>query len=94
MLKSELSQYFLCALNRQVQRKLHLHDGIESSQQPLQLLASIAEELGEVATDLARERYYGAIAECIDVAHSALILAINLDISGDVLTRLFQDPKS
>lgn len=89
MKNSDRAQLFIEALERQVQRKSWMRDGIETSGEPLRILADIAEELGEVATDLSRERYYGAIAECVDVAHAALRLAIALDRDGSVLTRLF-----
>lgn len=84
----ELAQEFIAALQRQIDRKSLFADGINKDQNPLILIASIAEELGEVATDYARQREFGAIAECIDVAHSAMLLAVNLDKSGDVLKRI------
>lgn len=90
MQRRELATRFIQALDRQVDRKAFLYDGVHAPQKDaLRLLASIAEELGEVATDLARERRFGAIAECVDVAHSALLLAIALDCDGVVLNRLF-----
>jgi hypothetical protein len=79
---------FLNALQRQVEWKALFVDGIERSQDPLQLIASIAEELGEVSTDLVRGRRYGAVAECIDVAHSALLLAVELDPDALILSRI------
>lgn len=76
---------FLNALHRQLENKALFKDGFEHHQDPLRLVASIAEELGEVCTDLVRNRHYGAIAECVDVAHSALLLALELDPDAHVL---------
>jgi len=89
MTNTERADLFLSALARLVQRKMWMPDGIEASIEPWYILGNITEELGEVATDLTRQRYYGAIAECVDVAHAALRLAITLDEDGAVLRRLF-----
>lgn len=91
MTNTERATLFCAALMRQVRRKSWMRDGIETVGEPLRILADIAEELGEVATELNRERYYGCIAECVDVAHAALRLAIALDRDGIVLSRLFEE---
>jgi NTP pyrophosphatase (non-canonical NTP hydrolase) len=58
---------------------------------PEVLLISITEELGEVAADLARERYHGVVAECLDVAASALLLALKFDKDGSILRSCFSE---
>lgn len=88
MTKKERAEEFVKALTRQVAEKSLFKDGIESENKPLELIASIAEELGEVSTDFVRGRVFGAIAECVDVAHSALLLAIELDKDGEILKRI------
>lgn len=88
MNQTERSNLFIEALQRQVERKSLFVDGVQNeNQNPLVLIASIAEELGEAATDYARQREYGTIAECLDIAHSAMLLAIVLDKDGEVLKR-------
>jgi NTP pyrophosphatase (non-canonical NTP hydrolase) len=88
MNKQQHATEFINALARQVKEKSLFKDGIENDQDPLILIASIAEELGEVSTDYVRGRIHGAIAECVDVAHSALLLALELDKDGEVLKRI------
>ncbi len=88
MNKQDKANEFIKALSRQVKDKSLFRDGIESENPPLLLIASIAEELGEVSTDFVRGRLYGAIAECVDVAHSALLLAIELDKEGEIIRRI------
>lgn len=88
----ELAALFVSALERQIKRKSWMRDGLNGTQgEPFVILASITEEVGEVATDLTRERYYGAVAECVDVAHAAMRLAITLDSEGIILQRLFAE---
>lgn len=60
---------------------------------PWQLIGSAVEELGEVATDLARQRSYGAVAECLDVALSAMQIAVALDPRGEVLRHILSEQK-
>ena len=86
------AKLFIEALERQIQHKALFTDGINNQRKnPLELIASIAEELGELASDYIRQREYGVITECIDVAHSALLLAITLDKDGEVLRRIYHD---
>lgn len=84
----ERAQEFIKALQRQIQKKSLFADGVNVNQDPARLIISLAEEVGEVATDYSRKREYGAIAECIDVAHSAMLLAIMLDKDASVLSRI------
>lgn len=91
MTNKERASLFLAALARQAECKSWMRDGMEGkADEPFKILASITEELGEVATDLIRERYYGCIVECVDMAHGALRLAIALDEDGTVLSALFR----
>lgn len=89
----ERANLFISALGRQVKRKRLFADGVMnlSNQDHLKLIASIAEELGEVSSEYVRQRYYNTIVECIDVAHSALLLAVSLDVDGEVLSRTNTD---
>lgn len=91
MNRNDLAKIFVDALARQVIRKSQMKDGINHDLSPLRLIASVAEELGEASSDLVRERYYGVVAECVDIAHSALLLAITLDKDGSILDRMMRD---
>ena len=93
MKKSERATEFVLALERQVKTKSQMRDGIEADLDPWVMIASIAEELGEVASDFQRGRDHGAIAECIDVAHSALLLAITIDKNAAVLKSLHTESR-
>lgn len=84
----QVAQEFIAALQRQAERKALFRDGIEQKQDPRNLIISLAEEVGEVATDYARQRTYGTVAECVDVAHSALLLVVMLDPDGSIISRI------
>lgn len=86
--KLKLANKFIDALSRQIKEKSQMKDGIEASLEAETMIISMIEEVGEVATDFARQRYYGAVAECVDVAHSALLTAISLDLDGTVIDRI------
>ena len=89
MSKQQAANHFINALARQVRVKSLYADGIEHSKSSsLELIASVAEELGEAATDYVRGRYHGTVAECVDIAHSALLLASSIDKDGEMLKRL------
>src|SRR5574340_253548 len=81
----QLADKFILSLTRQVSEKTHMRDGIYHTMDALRVLASISEELGEASSDLVRGRYYGVVAECLDIAHSALLLAITIDKDGLIL---------
>lgn len=55
-------------------RKSKLYDGSNRKFSPDVALRLATEELGEVATDITRERWHAAIYECIDLAHTAFLL--------------------
>lgn len=84
------AEEFVEALKRQIRRKSQLRDGQDASMDhnPYYWLSSIIEEVGEVATDLNRQRHAGAVQECLDVAHSAMLLAVRLDPNGVVLRHI------
>jgi len=70
---------FLNLIRRQTIIKVKLYDGIGSLEasglDPVsRFMFSITEEAGEVSSALTRKRYELAKAECVDVAHSALLL--------------------
>ena len=81
---------FLSLLKAQLKAKTRLHDGEngigsrsrrngdESSLRDY-MLRLATEELGEVASAITRERYDLARAECIDLAHCALLMWIALE---------------
>src|SRR3990167_7408675 len=94
MNRNELAQIFINALSTQVVGKSLMKDGIHTKFDPYRILASITEEAGEVSSELQRGRIYGAVQECIDVAHSALLLAIILDEDGVILKHVSQKTAS
>lgn len=85
------SHLFTQALMRHVERKAKLYDGINTHKPPEWFIAICAEELGEVASEILRRRPYAAISECIDLAHTAMLIAINLDKTGDIIDSLNRD---
>ena len=91
MNRIDQARQFISALDRQISRKSQMKDGINHDFDNFRLIAYIAEELGEASSDLVRERYYGVVAECVDIAHSALLLAINIDSNGSIIDNLFKD---
>lgn len=72
----EYSKYFTEALSHHAERKFTLYDGINSSHPIDAALRFASEELGEVATAITRERWMQAEAECIDLAHTAMLVAL------------------
>ena len=71
---------FMALVSQQIQRKAKMYDGLELMTSTLDGTAitrgmfSVIEEAGEVSSAITRHRYELAQAECIDVAHSALLL--------------------
>lgn len=82
---------FIKALERHVEQKSSLYDGITKLKDRSRHLMFIAEEAGEVASALLRNRPYSAVAECLDLAHSALLLAVSLDEDGSIIRSLSKD---
>jgi len=80
----------ISTLRRQLARKALLYDGYNATRTLDDHFRSCVEELGEIATALQRERSYGAVAECYDLAHTALLLAKALDPTGLISLSLFQ----
>lgn len=81
---------FLELVKQQIQRKAKLYDGLDrivNTNLDLTPVArglfSCTEELGEVASAITRHRYDLAMAECIDVAHSALLLYLAVQKQRD-----------
>ena len=76
---------FLQLVKNQVEIKAKLYDGIEvitssiDGTQITRALMSTIEEIGEVSSAITRHRYELAKAECVDVAHSALLLYLAIE---------------
>lgn len=70
---------FMSAMKRQAHRKEKLYDGLNQARSSEFWMTCLAEETGEVAAALIRSRKYNAVAECLDLAHTAMLLAISLD---------------
>lgn len=79
------SKLFLDALYRHCEGKAKLYDGVNSNKPISWHVMICVEELGEVAAEIMRCRPYAAIAECLDLAHTVLLIAINLDKTGEII---------
>lgn len=69
---------------KQIERKAKLYDGFDNVgtsglDAVSRFMFSAVEEIGEVSSAITRRRYELAKAECIDVAHSALLLYLAID---------------
>jgi len=73
------SKPFVELLQKQIKRKAELYDGIHASRPIYEWLAFLSEETGEVASELIRDRLESAQAECVDVAHTAMLLWMELE---------------
>ena len=73
---------FVNKLDAHAKRKATLYDGIETANRREDdmsidfFLRCAIEELGEVASAITRERWQLAFEECIDVAHTAMLIAL------------------
>lgn len=65
---------FCTSLYRQAQRKATFYDGSNRDLAVDTSLRYATEELGEVASEISRERWLQAEAECIDLAHTAFLI--------------------
>lgn len=79
---------FLELVSKQIKRKAKLYDGLESVgtsglDSIGRFMFSVIEETGEVSSAITRHRYELAKAECIDVAHSALLLYLAIQKIND-----------
>ena len=76
---------FLDRLRDQAQRKRALYDGVKGTRAvgfrdtPDVWLRFLTEEVGEIAAAITRERWQLAMAECLDVAHCAMLLYLVLE---------------
>ena len=75
---------FIKYVTEQIKRKSKLYDGYENVGTSgldaiSRFMFSVIEEAGEVSSALTRHRYELAKAECIDVAHSALLLYLAIE---------------
>lgn len=55
-------------------RKAALYDGHNSTKSAEFFMIALAEETGEVASAIVRDRPQAAKAECVDVAHVAFLI--------------------
>lgn len=75
-------------VEKQIRRKAKLYDGFTHASDVAGLdtvsrfMFSVIEEAGEVSSALTRQRYQLAKDECIDVAHSALLLYLAIEKIG------------
>lgn len=64
------------------ERKAILYDGVGNDMPVDTALRYAIEEIGEVATDISRDRIQGAKDECIDLAHCAMLIYFALERRG------------
>lgn len=65
---------FLDRVRKQTERKAELYDGVNKGMTLDRALTVAAEELGEVASAITRERIHSIKDESIDLAHCALLI--------------------
>jgi NTP pyrophosphatase (non-canonical NTP hydrolase) len=70
----KLLEFFLKSLKLHAKRKSKLYDGVNTNMPIDTALRYAAEELGEVATAISRDRYHSALDECVDLAHCAFLI--------------------
>lgn len=74
--------FFCEKLSTHARRKAALYDGVETANRKDMdvsfFLLCATEELGEIASALIRERHSLALEECVDLAHTALLIAFAL----------------
>lgn len=75
---------FIKLVAEQITRKAKLYDGYENAGTSgldtiSRYMLSVIEEIGEVSSAITRHRYELAKAECVDVAHSALLLYLAIE---------------
>ena len=91
MNEREFAEQFTVELFKHAKRKATLYDGVERAGRgannmiPDFFLRCAAEELGEIASALTRERMGLVYYECIDLAHCALLiaLAVHTQLEGE-----------
>jgi NTP pyrophosphatase (non-canonical NTP hydrolase) len=72
------SNDFLSKLKSHAQRKAKLYDGIDNNMPVDTALRYLIEEVGEIATEISRERLSTAVNETLDVAHCAMLVCFAL----------------
>lgn len=70
------SNDFLEKLKGHIERKTKLYDGINANMPIDTALRHLVEEVGEVATEISRDRLSTAVNETIDVAHCAILVCM------------------
>lgn len=70
---------FLDRLKIHARTKAELFDGIQARRSLDETVRFAIEELGEVSSAITRHRLELAKAECLDVAHCALLIAFALE---------------
>lgn len=73
---------FMAYLTKHIERKKEFYDGANEKVKKLDtsyVLALCTEELGEIASALVRNRLHAARYECIDLAHTALLLFLAIE---------------
>lgn len=78
-----LANKFVDALGRHARAKSILYDGINATLAPYKAISLAAEELGEIASAVIRDRPEAAKAECLDLAHCAMLIYISLCNEGN-----------
>lgn len=82
MSEIEFVKQFLDDVLRHAKQKAKLYDGADVAgrtnidMSPDFFLRYAIEELGEVSSAMTRERWQLAIEECIDLAHTAILIAL------------------
>jgi len=80
--KTEQINSFCEQLKQHAQMKATLYDGVDKAlddkNSPDVCLRYATEELGEIASALTRKRVETAKAECIDLAHCAMLVYLSL----------------
>lgn len=85
MSNEEKVDLFLRHLKSMIILKAKMYDGLEMSTNTLpgdpvkRGMFSVIEELGEVSSALTRGRIQLALDECVDVAHSAMLLSFAIE---------------
>jgi len=83
------AELFCNRLYAHAERKAKLYDGIQRTRvNTHEYVTIMTEELGEVASALIRERIPNVIAECLDLAHTAMLMVYRLDPNGDLLRHM------
>lgn len=70
----KLLESFLYRLWRHAEQKEKLYDGIDVDMPIDVALRYTIEELGEIATEISRNRYSSAMDECFDLAHCSFLI--------------------